>query len=75
MNYKAEIMNADAVKRAIIRISHEILEKTSGAENVCLIGIKTRGTPLAVRIAQNIERFENITVDVGEIDTHAQLIT
>lgn len=68
MNYKAEIMNADAVKRAIIRISHEILEKTSGAENVCLIGIKTRGTPLAVRIAQNIERFENITVDVGEID-------
>jgi len=68
MNYKAEIMDADAVKRAVIRISHEILEKTSGAENVCLIGIKTRGTPLAERIAHNIEKFENITVDVGEID-------
>lgn len=68
MNYKAEIMDCDAIKRAIIRISHEILEKTSGAENVCLIGIKTRGTPLAERISKNIEQFENIKVEVGEID-------
>ena len=59
MNYKAEIMDSDAVKRAIVRISHEILEKTSGADNVCLIGIKTRGTPLARRISDNIEKFEN----------------
>ena len=56
MNYKAEIMDSDAIKRAVIRISHEILEKTSGAENVCLIGIKTRGTPLAQRISENIEK-------------------
>ena len=68
MNFKAELMDSDSIKRAITRISHEILEKTSGADDVCLIGIKTRGTPLAKRIAENIEKFENIIVDVGEID-------
>lgn len=68
MNFKAELMDSDAVKRAIIRISHEILEKTSGADDVCLIGIKTRGTPLAKRIAENIYKFENKKVEVGEID-------
>ena len=68
MIYKAELMNDETIKRALARISHEILEKTSGGENICLIGIKTRGTPLAKIIAQNIERFENRKIDVGEID-------
>lgn len=68
MTYKAEIMDKDTMKRTLARISHEILEKTKGADDLCLIGIKTRGTPLAKRIAQNIKSFENTDVCVGEID-------
>lgn len=68
MTYKAEIMDKDTMKRTLARISHEILEKTKGADDLCLIGIKTRGTPLAKRIAENIKSFENTDVSVGEID-------
>ena len=68
MTYKAEIMDKDTMKRTLARISHEILEKTKGADDLCLIGIKTRGTPLAKRIAENIKSFENTDVCVGEID-------
>lgn len=66
--FKAQIMNEADVGRALVRISHEIVEKNHGAENLCLIGIKTRGIPLAYRLASNIADFEGSAPPVGEVD-------
>lgn len=68
MKFKAQILTEADVNRVIVRISHEIIEKNHGANNLCLIGIKTRGIPLAYRIAENIKKIDNINIDVGEID-------
>jgi pyrimidine operon attenuation protein/uracil phosphoribosyltransferase len=57
-----------AIKRAIARISHEIVEKNKGVEDIVLIGIKRRGMPLAERIAENIRSFEDTLVPVGSVD-------
>lgn len=65
---KNVIMDADAMRRAIVRISHEIIEKNKGVENVVLVGIRTRGVPIAERIANTIERIENAKVPVGMLD-------
>lgn len=65
---KAEIMEESAVKRALIRISHEILEKNKGTDNLCLIGIRRRGEALARIIAENIEKIEGVSVPCGDID-------
>lgn len=65
---KNVIMDADAMRRAIVRISHEIIEKNKGVENVVLVGIRTRGVPIAERIAETIERIENAKVPVGMLD-------
>ena len=56
------------MKRALTRISHEILERNSGAENVILVGMHSRGVPLASRIRSLIESYEGETVDVGSLD-------
>lgn len=66
--YKARILDADAMRRALMRITHEILEKNNGTEGLCLIGIKTRGVPIARRIAENIKRIEGTDVPVGVLD-------
>ena len=58
MNKK--IMDEAALRRAVMRISHEIIEKNNGIENVCLVGIRRRGVPLAKSIAENIEKIENV---------------
>ena len=55
---KARLMDEKAIARAITRISHEIIEKNKGVEDVILIGIKTRGVPIANRIATRIEQIE-----------------
>ncbi len=68
MEFKAEIMDEAAVNRALIRIAHEIIEKNKGINNVCLVGIKNRGIPLAKRIADNIEKIEGKHLQVGELD-------
>ena len=65
---KAKIMDEKAIARAITRISHEIIEKNKGIENVILIGIKTRGIPLANRIANKIEQIEGSKLLTGEMD-------
>lgn len=65
---KNVIMDADAMRRAIVRISHEIIEKNKGVENVVLVGIRTRGVPIAERIANTIERIENAKLPVGMLD-------
>lgn len=68
MEFKAEVMNEGDVERAVMRISHQIIEKNHGTDNICLIGIKTRGFPLAQRIAENIHNITGSSVDVGVID-------
>ena len=65
---KAVLMDEAAVGRALTRIAHEIIERNDGCQNVCLVGIRRRGVPLAQRIAENIERIENRKVSVGELD-------
>ncbi len=68
MKFKAQIMTEEDINRAIVRISHEIIEKNHGTDNLCLIGIKTRGIPLAYRIAENIKKIDNKDIEVGELD-------
>ena len=46
MEFKSDLMDSDAVKRCLIRISHQILERNGGTENLCLVGIKTRGVQI-----------------------------
>jgi pyrimidine operon attenuation protein/uracil phosphoribosyltransferase len=69
MREKAQVMTAEDIRRALIRISHEILERNhQEIAELALIGIKSRGDHLAHRIAQNLERIEGIKVPVGVID-------
>ncbi|NLM21310.1 MAG: bifunctional pyr operon transcriptional regulator/uracil phosphoribosyltransferase PyrR [Peptococcaceae bacterium] len=65
---KHKIMDADGIRRAINRISHEIVEKNKGTENLVLIGIRTRGVPLAERIQARILDFENVKLPLGLLD-------
>ena len=68
MEFKAQIMSKEDVERTLIRLSHQIIEKNKGAENLCLIGIKTRGVPLANRLAENIRNICGTAVSVGTLD-------
>lgn len=68
MKVKAVIMDEKAIARALFRISHEIIEKNKGVENVVLIGIKTRGWPLALRLSEKIEEIEGSKVPVFPLD-------
>ncbi len=68
MKLKSSIMDENAVKRSLTRITHEIIEKNNGTENLCLLGIRRRGVPLARELAANLKRFEDVDVPVGSID-------
>ena len=68
MEYKATLMSGDDIDRALKRIAHQIIEKNRGLDNVCLIGIRTRGVPLARRLQRHIEAIEGVSVPVGELD-------
>ena len=68
MKFKAQIMNSSDIDRTLVRLSHQIIEKNEGVKNLCLLGIKTRGVPIAQRIAANIEKIEGVKVPVGELD-------
>jgi len=63
-----QIMTADEIRRATIRLSHEIVEKQAGTEGLLLIGIQRRGVPLARRIAIAIAENEGVEVPVGALD-------
>lgn len=65
---KARVMDEGDVRRALTRISHEIVERNKGAHDLLLLGIRTRGAPLAERIAASIASFEGIDVPCGAID-------
>ena len=68
MKEKAQLMDDKAIGRAITRISHEIIERNKGIEDVVLVGIKTRGVPIADRIGKKIQQIEGATVNTGEVD-------
>ncbi len=68
MRTKAQLMDAAAMGRALMRISHEIAEKNKGVDNVVLVGIRRRGEPIACQIRDNIEKIEGVTVPCGSID-------
>lgn len=65
---KSHIMDESAVKRTLVRMAHEIVEKNAGCDTLCLLGIQRRGVPLAQRLAENIRSFSDITVEVGSLD-------
>ena len=63
-----QIMTADEIRRATVRISHEIVEKQAGTAGLVLVGIQRRGVPLARRIADAIEEHEGVRLPVGALD-------
>ena len=68
MREKTLLMDRAAMNRAMLRISHEIIERNHGVEDVVLIGIQRRGVPMAQVIAGNIGRVEGVEVPVGTLD-------
>lgn len=62
------ILDGQAMQRALTRISYEIIEHNKGAENLCVIGILSRGAELADRIARKIAEVENKPIEVGYLD-------
>jgi len=65
---KKIIMNEADIKRTLARISHEIIEHNKSTKNIILVGMRTRGVPLANRLASDIESFEDIKIPVGILD-------
>ena len=65
---KAQLMDASAMERALMRISHEILERNKGVDKICLIGIQRRGVALAQRLTKMIEKIEGQAPLLGELD-------
>lgn len=63
-----EIYDEMAVKRALTRMTYEIIERNKGIDNLVIVGIKTRGAYLAQRIAKRLEQLEGASVPVGELD-------
>ena len=61
-------MDENAMKRALMRLSHEIVEKNKGAGNLVFVGIRRRGEPIAERVCKNVETIEGIRVPCGSID-------
>ncbi|MGI9008066.1 MAG: bifunctional pyr operon transcriptional regulator/uracil phosphoribosyltransferase PyrR [Streptosporangiaceae bacterium] len=62
------VLGPDEIRRAVTRIGHEILERTDGARDVVLLGIPTRGVPLARRLAARLEQTEGVHIPVGSLD-------
>lgn len=68
MKLKAVLLDEKAINRTLIRVSHEIIERNKGVEDLVLLGIKTRGFPLAQRIASYIKGIEGKEVPVASVD-------
>ena len=65
---KARVMEADDIRRALSRVAHEIVERNKGTEDLILVGIRTRGAPLADRLAHTIASFEGVDLPSGALD-------
>lgn len=68
LKLKASILDDKSMKRALVRIAHEIIEKNKDVEDLVIVGIKRRGYPLAKRIAENIQKIEGKSIPVGSVD-------
>ena len=68
MEIKSILLDEIGISRALKRISHEIIEKNRGVENIILVGIKSRGVPIAKRISDNIENIEGVSLPVEYLD-------
>ena len=68
LKLKATIMDEAEMGRALNRIAHEIVEQNKGAEGLAVVGIHTRGVPIAEHLANLIGRFESVTPPVGKLD-------
>jgi len=66
--YKAVLLDQDAIRRAIKRIAHEIVERNGGVHDLVVVGIRRRGVPLAKRIAEYIAQMETCNIPVGALD-------
>ncbi len=62
------LLQTEDIRRALLRIAHEIVEHNRGGEDIVLVGIQARGAPLARRLAKSIEDLEGVTVPVGRLD-------
>lgn len=62
------LLNHSDIERALVRVAHEILERNKGAKNIAFVGIKTRGVPLAQRLARIIQNMEQVDIPVGSLD-------
>ena len=63
-----QLLDEISIVRAVARMTHEIIERNRGVEDICLMGVKSRGVPLAERINANIEKFEGVKVPIGYLD-------
>ncbi len=68
MEFKAKLLDDKMIDRSLMRLAHEIIEKNKGVEDLVLIGIKSRGVPLAHRLSEKIEQIEGKCLSVGELD-------
>ena len=65
---KSQLMSASEIDRTLVRLAHEILEKTKDLDQLAFVGIRRRGVPLAQRLAAKIQALENRTIPVGLLD-------
>lgn len=65
---KAQVMDEDNIRRALYRLSHEITEQNKGTTDLILVGIRSRGVPLANRLADFIKQHEGVQIAVGVLD-------
>jgi pyrimidine operon attenuation protein/uracil phosphoribosyltransferase len=65
---KAQLMSASEIDRTLVRLAHEILEKTTDLSRLAFIGIRRRGVPLSLRLAEKIKNLEKLDVPVGSLD-------
>ncbi len=65
---RTQVIDEDGIRRSIMRLAHEVLEKYKGAERIVLVGIRRRGDQIAFRLARAIEEIEGKRIDVGILD-------
>jgi pyrimidine operon attenuation protein/uracil phosphoribosyltransferase len=65
---KSRLMSSSEIERTLVRLAHEIVEKSNGADDLMLVGIHRRGVPLARRLAKLLETIENRPVEIGTLD-------
>ena len=68
LRIKTQVMSAEDIRRALTRVAHEIVERNKGTDDLVLVGIRTRGAPLADRITSSIASFEGVDLPSGALD-------